>query len=105
VAIVSDLIDLISRTASREELVDLLRGTEKKRQEETDLLKRQVEGLAGALKDSTDRLYAIWRNMGSIGARSQVMYNMILLKGIDPNYKPNGNNRPERDEDKEGVRV
>jgi hypothetical protein len=43
VAIVSDLIDLISRTASREELVDLLRGTEKKRQEETDLLKRQVE--------------------------------------------------------------
>lgn len=43
----SDLIDLISRTASREELVDLLRGTEKKRQEETDLLRREVERFRG----------------------------------------------------------
>lgn len=69
--------------------------------EERDLLKEGTAGLVTSLKDSTDRLHAIWCNTGSIGARNQVNYNMIALKCIDPNYKPNGSNRPNRSGDKE----
>ena len=60
---------------------------------------RSLDGLVGpkfvqALKDSTDRLEAIWGNTGSLGAKAQVDRNVELLHTIEPDFKPDASRRP-----------
>ena len=44
-------------------------------------MKRQeAERVVKALRDSTDRLDAVWRNTGSFGSKNQVDVNIEVLK-------------------------
>lgn len=47
-----------------------------------------------ALKDSTDRLEAVWGNTGSLGAKAQVDRNVEILHTIEPDFKPDASRRP-----------